>query len=242
MWSINSRNASIQRYQKADIIALATASPEAAGKIGARPFYTELSRWLPAPGKGRLLELGCGPGRYAALLASMGYDVVAVDPYEFPDWSEIRARRKIEFLSDIRAEELPFADGSYDFLTCLNALLYFSDPRKAASEMHRVTKPGGRLVVRTVNRTNLVREFGGRNMDPAAPNYYTEGELADFLTEAGFKVQRTFAFGFFLPVAPDYWWYLCNGPIPIRAQEWFSALTPRRYRTVVAAFAEKPTE
>lgn len=239
MWSAKSRTTSIQQFQKADIIALATASREEAKAIGARPYYTELSRWLPVPGKGRLLELGCGPGRYAALLDSLGYEVVAVDPFTFPEWAVIKAHCKVEFQTGMRAEALPYEDSSFDYVTCLNALLYFSDPKKAVSEMWRVLKPGGRLVVRTVNRTNLVREFGRRDMDPAAPNYYTEQELAELLSQSGFKVHETFAFGFFVPFATDYWWYLCNGPIPIGVQELLSELTPRRYRTSVIAFAER---
>jgi ubiquinone/menaquinone biosynthesis C-methylase UbiE len=48
------------------------------------------------------------------------------------------------------AEKLPFADASFDVVTCLEALEFMSDPRKALGEMARVLKPNGVLL--TTNR------------------------------------------------------------------------------------------
>ncbi|MCB1492766.1 MAG: methyltransferase domain-containing protein [Rhodobiaceae bacterium] len=48
---------------------------------------------------------------------------------------------------DGRAEALPFADGSFDAVTCQFGLMFFDDRAKALAEMARVAKPGGRLAV-----------------------------------------------------------------------------------------------
>lgn len=44
------------------------------------------------------------------------------------------------------AEQLPFADESFDLIICNQVFEYFEDPSRAAGEMHRVLRPGGRLV------------------------------------------------------------------------------------------------
>lgn len=46
-----------------------------------------------------------------------------------------------------RADRLAFADGTFDAVTCLEALEFMPDPRKAIAEMVRVLKPGGVLLV-----------------------------------------------------------------------------------------------
>ena len=46
-----------------------------------------------------------------------------------------------------RAEQLPFADASFDLVTCVNSLHHIARPARALDEMARVLGPGGRLVL-----------------------------------------------------------------------------------------------
>lgn len=234
--------AAIADFQKQEIIALAVADAATAEKESLRPHYTRIGEWLPRGMGGRVLELGCGPGRYVALLASLGYDVVGIDPLPYPLWDDIRQHRKVEFIDGIKAETLPFPDASFDHVACISALLYFDDAEKALSEIRRVLKPGGRLYVRTVNSKNLTRRFAKSNIDPVAKNYYDEAELTEYLTKGGFEVKKTFTYGFFPPFLTAFWWYLCNGPISFAMQEKLSDLTPAGMRVTVAAFAQLPEE
>lgn len=237
IWSTEWRSRAIQEFQRKEIMGLAKATPEQAAKASLRAHYMRIGECLPPGEAGRVLEVGCGPGRYVALLAAMGYDVVGVDPYSFPLWGEIAQARPVELKDGIMAEDLPFEDGSFDHVTCISALLYFKDPKKALNEMKRVMRPGGRLYVRTVNRRNLARRWTGANIDPAAANYYTEEELRDFIQHAGFVVDKTLSYGFYPPIFTGFYWYLLNGPISIDAQERLSDLTPADMRVTVAAFA-----
>jgi SAM-dependent methyltransferase len=232
----------IEAFQRTEILELAAARPEDIPTKILRPHYAGIGEWLPPGQGGKVLELGCGPGRFVAMLAALGYDVVGVDPLPYTLWDEIKAVKDVEFLSGVKAEALPFDDNSFDHVACVSALLYFDDARKSLAEIKRVLKPGGRLYVRTINSDNLRRKFSQNNIDPAAGNYFNEKELREFLEVGGFAVKKTFGYGLYPPFMTDYWWYLINGPLPFRIQEILSALTPRRYRVSVMAFAELPVE
>jgi ubiquinone/menaquinone biosynthesis C-methylase UbiE len=45
------------------------------------------------------------------------------------------------------SERLPFASGSFDFVTCANSFHHYPRQDRAIVEMHRVLKPGGRLLI-----------------------------------------------------------------------------------------------
>ena len=188
-------------------------------------------------------EIGCGPGRYVAMLASMGYDVVGVDPTKFETWEIVRsARRGVEFSDGVAAEKLPYKSESFDHVACLSALLYYESAERALAEIRRVLKPSGRLVLRTVSRDNLVRRLRGRDVDPATRNVFSLSELREFVAVRGFTVRESFSYAFFPPILSMYWWYLVNGPISVAAQERLSNLTPASMHMNVIVFAERGTE
>src|SRR6266480_1312689 len=122
---------SIHAFQRDEIERLAK-EPDFAAEAGRSEHFSRVADWLrPELGK-RVLELGCGPGRYVAMLASLGFDVVAVDPASFDDtWNLIRKHHAVDFRSNVYAEDLPFEDASFDHVACLGALLYFKDPARA---------------------------------------------------------------------------------------------------------------
>lgn len=93
----------------------------------------------------RLLELGCGGGQWSAFLSEEGAEAVGIDlsasQLEF-------ARRFTEgrvplVLGD--AEDLPFADGSFEIVFCDHGATSWADPYRTVPEAARVLVPGGRL-------------------------------------------------------------------------------------------------
>lgn len=228
----------IHEFQAREMKAL-VSDAQFAREAAMSDHYSRIGAWItPEHGK-RVLELGCGPGRYVALLANLGFDVVGADPCaaaSLPTWDMIKAHRNVEFLEHVYAEDLPFEDGSFDQLACLGALLYFNDPAKALAEMRRVLKPGGRMIVRTVNRHNLYRLVTGRNLDPSAPNAYTMSELVEVLQRGGFTVHERFSYGFYPPFFRARWWHLVNGVMSRRSQDMWSTLTPSAFRVNLVAF------
>lgn len=229
----------IHTFQAGEIERLAS-DKEFALASSRRPHFTHVGDWLTEGEKNEtVLELGCGPGRYAAMLSSLGYSVTGVDPSSFPAWEMIRRHTNARLMDEVFAEDLPFEDESFDNVACLGALLYFADSEKALAEIRRVLKPGGKLYVRTVNRTNLYWSVHGEPIDPASTNHYTEADLAAFLASQGFEVSKTFSYGFYPPYGGSLWWWLSNGVLPIRLQELLSRLTPKSRRVNVVAFCRK---
>jgi SAM-dependent methyltransferase len=228
----------IRSFQAREIELLASTT-EFARCCAMKDHYARIGAWIRPEFGRRVLEIGCGPGRYVALLASLGFDVVGVDccaAAAFPSWQTIEGYRKVEFRELVFAENLPFATASFDQITCLSALLYFTEPLKALSEIRRVLKPGGRMLVRNVNRRNLYRLATGKNIDPVGSNVYTMKELKALLSEAGFVVHKGFAYGFYPPLFIAKWWHLVNGIISTEAQGTISAITPPPFRVNLVAF------
>jgi ubiquinone/menaquinone biosynthesis C-methylase UbiE len=124
----------------------------------------------------RVLEIGFGPGVGIELLARAapsGY-VAGIDPsYEMLRQARSRNADGIAASRvDLRlgsVESLPFDDASFDKALATNSLQVWSDPLAGLREVHRVLRPGGRLVLSFTRRSGRPPE-----------------ELRVLLAEAGF--------------------------------------------------------
>ena len=116
---------------------------------GADPEYEEQILPIAAAELGdalTILDIGCGDGQISRMMASVGADVVGIDPTA----NQIRvAHERGGGAAYLRAtaDELPFADASFDAVTVSFGLRNVAGTRDALAEMLRVTRPGGRIVV-----------------------------------------------------------------------------------------------
>ncbi|PYS66318.1 MAG: hypothetical protein DMF74_01380 [Acidobacteria bacterium] len=123
--------------------------PEAADFAGARGL--------------RVLEIGCGLGTDGVRFAKAGADYTGVD---LTDAAIELARKRFE-LSGLRgelrvsdAENLDFADESFDLVYSHGVLHHTPDIARAVSEIHRVLKPGGRAIVMLYHRDSYNYRVG----------------------------------------------------------------------------------
>jgi SAM-dependent methyltransferase len=97
-----------------------------------------------------LLDTGCGNGGVARLLRERVRDVVAVDVEPFDSWEDGDG---LSFrVAD--AEQLPFAEESFDVVHSKDSLHHMGTPERAAAEYRRVVRPGGTVLIIEANRYN----------------------------------------------------------------------------------------
>jgi ubiquinone/menaquinone biosynthesis C-methylase UbiE len=102
-----------------------------------------------APGS-RVLDVATGTGHAAIAAARRGADVVGID--YVPALLDI-ARRRIAAedleadFTEADAENLPFGDGEFDYVLSAIGVMFSADHQRAAGEMVRVCRPGGRLAI-----------------------------------------------------------------------------------------------
>lgn len=147
-----------------------------------------------------ILDVGCGPGIVSAALAAHAREVVAFDiTPEMLEKARQRCReagvRNVR-LALGRAEQLPFADGSFDAVVTRLTLHHFPDPQRAVEEMVRAMRPGGRLVVADVVSSEHSEEAALHNAleilrDPSHVRMLPASELRRLIEAAGLRVTST---------------------------------------------------
>ncbi|MFB9662463.1 class I SAM-dependent methyltransferase [Glycomyces mayteni] len=139
--------------------------PKAAASIEDRGLGEQRARLL-AGLDGRVLEVGCGHGANFTHYPEAVTDLVAVEPEEsMRDLAVARAEelgRKAVVL-DGQAEQLSFENDSFDAVVATLVLCSVEDQGRALAEIHRVLKPGGRLV--------LLEHVGSANRNIRALEY-----------------------------------------------------------------------
>ncbi|MDM7973896.1 MAG: bifunctional 2-polyprenyl-6-hydroxyphenol methylase/3-demethylubiquinol 3-O-methyltransferase UbiG [candidate division Zixibacteria bacterium] len=112
----------------------------------------------------RVLDVGCGGGLFAELLASEGAKVTGIDP---SDESLAMARRHAQQVGldiEYRAQELEHmarADpGGYDLVSCTEVLEHVPDPAAVVRHIGALARPGGWVFLSTMNRTVSALVFG----------------------------------------------------------------------------------
>lgn len=101
-----------------------------------RPLWQGLSRSLGSC-TGRVLDVGCGIQPYRSLLGPGVVEYVGVDRPGDLSGPHVYGT----------AEDLPFADASFDVVMLTQVLEHVMDPRCVLAEATRVLKPGGRVII-----------------------------------------------------------------------------------------------
>ena len=141
------------------------------------PDLDLLVEWCePGPGV-QALDVATGGGHVARRLREAGCDVVSVDPAPGMRPTVVA-----------RAEDIPFADGSFDVVACRIAPHHFDDVRAAVAEMARVSR--SLVVVEDNLFTSEEFEVAEKLHDPTHVRCYTEDEWRSFFDAAGLEVEQ----------------------------------------------------
>ena len=145
------------------------------------PDLDLLVEWCEPAHDVKVLDVATGGGHVARRLREEGATVITVDP---------APGMRPDVVST--AEELPFADGSFDVVTCRIAAHHFPDIRRAIAEMARVTQ--GLVVIEDNVFVDENVEAAERLRDPTHVRCYSEDEWKEMLTEAGLEVEQLMHF------------------------------------------------
>lgn len=169
-------------------------------------------QWITkyAPRYGKVVEAGCGLGRYVFYLRRLGVDIEGIDFSE----SVIEKLKKIKdeiepssLFGKGDVTNLPYLDNSVSGYISLGVIEHFKEgPQKALAEAYRILRPGGIAIITTPNISFLVfyrntvkkvkfiiKKILGRRIieEPFFQYEYTPKVLKKFLQDQGFHVSRS---------------------------------------------------
>ena len=136
------------------------------------------------PSEGEGLEVGVGTGRFAVPLGIK----IGVEPAKA--MAEIARRRGIRVIEG-KAEKLPFANSSFDFVLFVATLCFVQDPVKALKEAKRVLRKDGRVIIGIIDKESFLGKLYESKREESMfykyANFYSVGEILGWLQELGFK-------------------------------------------------------
>jgi len=141
-----------------------------------------IRRLIPSPAvKG--LEVGVGSGRFAAPLGIQ----FGVEPSE--KMAAKAEKRGIRVFRGV-AENLPFSDCEFDLVLMVTTICFVDDVLKSFTEVFRVLKPGGCIIVGFIDReSELGKQYDDRRKTSVFYKdaaFFTAQEVCKYLTDAGF--------------------------------------------------------
>jgi SAM-dependent methyltransferase len=152
---------------------------------GRRRLLGRLLERLDLPARARVLDVGCGTGANAGVLASGGRLVAGVDVAALP----LALGRTDTHTARLRADgrALPFADQVFDLVCALDVLEHLDDDAAAVRELRRVLRPGGVLVV-FVPALRLL--WGMQDEVSQHRRRYGRAQLRALVSGAGLRIER----------------------------------------------------
>ena len=153
----------------------------------------------PALRKGRLLDAGCGSGKYSVPLRMRGFDVVGID-VSFNALNmlkeSIKAREIDIDIIGANVFQLPFKTGSYDLIWCYGVLQHILSGERecAVREFRRVLRKEGILFMEVFGKDDM--RYGGSEVEPDTfsrnsgiiYHYYNKNEIEELLNGFSIKI------------------------------------------------------
>jgi len=146
--------------------------------------------FLHARDRGKLLDVGCGDGRFLAWMSRLGWEGVGVDL----DGDAVQTAKERFGVMALEGtiESARFSTSSFDVVTMHHVFEHLSDPMKTLAECYRVLRPGGKLVIVTPNAESLASRLRGPTWlgwDPPRHLFiFSRRALHELVIRSGFTV------------------------------------------------------
>ena len=169
----------------------------------------------------RILDVGCGDGFHLQLLREFGEDTWNLEGVDIDSRAVEMAAKKGLKIHEGTIEDLELPEDHYDVVYTIQTVEHVADPHGMLSAIHRVLKPGGRLVIVTDNTDSI--DFGwfkkgywGGYHFPRHWNLFNRSSLERLAARGGFETERIETI-----VSPVNWVYsIHNYLVGRRAPKW----------------------
>lgn len=159
---------------------------------------------------GKVLDIGTGSGDFIRLIQPVfreNTQITGIDPSEeaLAEARHLNNSANVEFLK-MEGEKLGFSDDSFDVVCLSNAMHHLADPTKTFSEMKRVAKPGGYILIAEIVSDGLneaqenqkmfhhFKSFVDQKFGITHRETWTESEVIDILAANEIYPELTFPY------------------------------------------------
>lgn len=154
-----------------------------------------LDNWVDIPSEASVLDLACGTGEFAKLLLTKNpqQHITGIDISKqmlAKAENKLRAYPNVK-LQNAAVKNLPFGDASFEIVICANAFHYFEFPQQTLTEIKRVLKPNGKLIILDWCRDYVLMKILDawlKIFNSAHQKCYTQAELNRLLLSTDFNV------------------------------------------------------
>jgi SAM-dependent methyltransferase len=148
------------------------------------------------PGTKRILDVGCGDGRFLAVLRDFGSPDWELVGSDFDPAAVERCRARGFTAIAKRVEEMVEEDGTFDAVVMLQLIEHVEDPVAIARRVFALLRPGGIFVVETPNLAGFDYQifrarWWGHYHFPRHWNLFSRDSLERMLRGAGFAIERS---------------------------------------------------
>lgn len=162
---------------------------EAAQVIDYLKIIPQLEKFMPE--KGRLLEIGCAMGALLNEIRKLGWKVSGVEPEE---WTCEIARNKYGLdVINSTFQEANFEEAFFDVVLLLHVIEHLPNPAKGLSQIARLIRPGGYLVLETPRYDTLwfkLLKGRERSVIPGHVYYFTQETIQALAHKLGLEVVK----------------------------------------------------
>lgn len=143
----------------------------------------------------KILDVGCGRGVLLRAFADMGYEAHGVEVSE--DAAEgVDPRAEVRIAGHLAAAG--YEAGYFDRIVIWHVLEHLTDPRETLIEMHRILRPGGRVIVAVPNFSSLQARWAGPawfHLDlPRHLYHFPSQALRQLIEDCGFECREVHHF------------------------------------------------
>jgi ubiquinone/menaquinone biosynthesis C-methylase UbiE len=155
-----------------------------------------LLRWAQPRRNERILDIACGDGALSLKIAERAGTIYGIDASSTAINEAKALSHKLKIDSHFRlgdAEDLPYPSNFFDKIVCSSSLEHFEHDLQALSEMNRVLKPHGKLILTADSFTDPIGATAREKHKHVSRviNFYTQATLNERFKRAGFETARS---------------------------------------------------